>query len=62
MPMNHAILQLDLVDNCRRVTTVNHIRDIDLPWIKSRRFSRESCSSDLSLVSLNNKVDTMPVM
>jgi len=35
MPMNHAIPQLDLGDTCRRVSTVNHVHDIDLPWTKS---------------------------
>jgi hypothetical protein len=61
MPMNHAILQLDFGDTCRRVSTVNHVRDIDLPWMKSCWFSRESSSSDLSLVSSSNQVDPMPV-
>jgi hypothetical protein len=30
MPMNHAILQLDFGDTCRRVSTVNHVRDISV--------------------------------
>jgi hypothetical protein len=59
--MNHAIPQLDLGDTCQRVSTANRVRDIDRPLMKSCCLSRESCSSDLSLVSPSNKVDPMPV-
>lgn len=63
MPMNHAIPQLDLGDTCRRfsLSTANHVHDIDLPLMRPRCFSRESCSSDLSIISSSNKVDPMPV-
>jgi hypothetical protein len=59
MPMKHAIPQLDLGDTCRRVNTTNHVRDIDLPWVKSCYFSRES-SSDLSF-SFIEQQSSMPV-
>ncbi len=61
MSMDHAILQLDLGDTCRRVSTANRIRGTDLPWMKSCCFSRESSSDDLSLVSSSNQVDPMPI-
>jgi hypothetical protein len=53
--------QLDGGNTCQVVKTANYARDISAPRMNISCCSPESTSSDLSIVSLNNQVEPMPV-
>jgi len=63
MLVNYAMPQLDGGNTCQVVKSqkTDNVRDIGAPRMNSRCCSRESSSSDLSLVSSNNQVEPMPV-